>query len=84
MYGAMQVGAVATAAGAGGGALFVPLFSAFLHFSEFSSSHVSALLQMHRCLLSNAIKVDCLCMLACAVADAASWAATCPNKYRLK
>lgn len=57
MFGAMQVGAVATAAGAGGGALFVPLFSAFLHFSEFSSSHVSALLQMHRCLLSNAIKV---------------------------
>lgn len=36
----LQVGAVATAAGAGGGALFVPLFSSFLHFSKLSPQSI--------------------------------------------
>ena len=38
---------MATAAGAGGGALFVPLFSAFLQFSELFTSHVFATLSVH-------------------------------------
>lgn len=34
----MQTGSVATAAGVGGGAFFVPLFNILLNFSERSSS----------------------------------------------
>ena len=41
----LQIGSVATAAGVGGGAFFVPLFNSLLNFSEQSAIHCSC--QVH-------------------------------------
>ena len=46
----LQIGSVATAAGVGGGAFFVPLFNILLNFSEHSTS--CSLHQLHALSLS--------------------------------